>query len=255
MDISELAKQLVVARRSGVQIMPDWPDSAPTLSEAMAVQSEAFKQFESPSVGWKVGATNKAAQDAFGISAPFYGPMAKAGVLENNANLAKTDCVGACEPEYAFKLARDFPAKGEVINAQSASDAVETVHIAIEVIGRCIGNPDFANGVSVAMDFGGNAGFVVGPEVENWKEQNFVTSPVRSKVDGELIHTGNGEPAMGNPINTVVWLAKTLAEQGERLKAGDWISTGTCTPPVLASAGTTYTATFGEFGDVSISFS
>ena len=254
MDISKMAAEIVAGRKSGVQTMMAWPDPAPTMDDAMAIQAEAFAQFASPSVGWKVGATNEAAQKGFNIDAPFYGPMAEAGVMATGDDLQKTPCVGACEPEYAFKMARDYPANGEAISAETAASAVDTVHIAIEVIGRTIGNPDYANGLGVAMDFAGNVAFVVGPEVANWKDQDLATTAVHSKVDGEVVASGNGEPVMGDPINSLVWLAETLAANGKQIKAGEWVSTGTCTPAIPAAAGSTYTATFGEFGDVSVNF-
>ncbi|MEP1205870.1 MAG: fumarylacetoacetate hydrolase family protein [Rhizobiaceae bacterium] len=255
MDIDKMAAEIVAARRSGVQNKIQWPDPAPSMADARAIQSAVFEKYDSPSVGWKVGATNKPAQQAFGIDEPFYGPMPEAGVMESGADLKKTDCVMACEPEYAFKLARDFPASdGEKINVESASQAVEKVHIAIEVIGRTIGNPDFANGLGVTMDFGGNVAFVVGPEVDDWQSQDFANGVVESRIDGEVVATGNGQSAMDNPINSLVWIAQTLADQGGQLKAGEWISTGTCTAPVPIQAGTTYSAKFADFGEVRVNF-
>lgn len=255
MDVSKMAAELVAARKSGVQTHMAWPDPAPTMADAMSIQSAAFELLGSPSVGWKVGATNKAAQDGFGIDAPFYGPMAELGVMENGQTLAKTPCVGACEPEYAFKMARDFPANGEAITAEAAAAAVDSLHIAIEVIGRCNGNTDYANGLGVSMDFGGNVAFVVGPEVADWQDQDLTHSVVESKVDGTVVQTGNGEPVMGHPVNSLVWIAETLAAQGKQIKAGEWVSTGTCTAAVPAQAGTTYAAQFGDFGEVSVKFS
>lgn len=254
MDISKMAAAMVESRKTGVQNMMDWPDPAPSMEDAMALQAAAFEQLNSPSVGWKVGATNEAAQKGFNIDAPFYGPMAEAAVMANDGELTKTPCVGACEPEYAFKLARDYPASGEAISAETAADAVDTLHIAIEVIGRTIGNPDYANGLGVTMDFGGNVAFVVGPEVANWQDQDLANTAVDSKVDGDVVASGNGQPVMGNPINSLVWLAQTLAADGKQIKAGEWVSTGTCTAAIPAAAGTTYTATFGDFGDVSVKF-
>ena len=73
-------------------------------------------------------------------------------------------------------------------------------------------------------------------------------------VDGEIVQTGNGEPVMESPINSLVWLAHRLHAKGTPLKAGEWVSTGTCTPPVPAEAGKTLSAKFGDFGTVSVSF-
>ena len=254
MNISQMADEIVEARKTGVQTQMAWPEGGLTMDDAMAIQREAFVKFGSPTAGWKVGATNKAAQEGFNIDAPFHGPMAESGVLDNGATLEKTACVGACEPEYAFRMARDFPANGEEINAENAASAIASVHAAIEVIGRCIGNPDYANGLGVTMDFGGNVAFVVGPEVPDWRNQDLANSPVHSKVDGETVASGNGQPVMGDPINSVVWMAQELAKHRVCLKAGEWVSTGTCTPAIPAKAGSTYTATFGDFGDVSINF-
>lgn len=254
MDVSSLGAQIAAARKRGVQTNMAWPDPAPSMAEALAIQRKAFEEFGSASMGWKIGATNVAAQQGFGIDSPFYGPMAKAGLLANGASLEKTPLIGACEPEYAFRLARDYPAKGEDINNDTASSVVECLHIAIEVIGRTIANPDFANGVGVTMDFAGNAAFIAGPQVEDWRSQDLVNTPVESWVDEELVHTGNGQPVMGNPVNSLIWLARRLAEQEMHIKAGEWVSTGTCTPAVPATAGTTYSAKFGDFGEVSVVF-
>lgn len=254
MNVSEMAAEIISARKSATQTQMAWPDPAPTRDDAMAIQTEVFNQFGSPLIGWKVGATTEGAQKAFGIDSPFYGPMPQSAVCESGCDLEKTAVVGACEPEYAFKMARDFPASGEEITVENATAAIDSVHIAIEVIGRAIGNPDYGNGVGVTMDFGGNVVFVVGPEVKDWASQDLTNAPVHSKVDGDVVESGNGEPIFGNPINSVVWLAKTLAENGKSLKAGEWVSTGTCTPAIPAKKGSTYTATFSEFGDVSINF-
>jgi len=254
MNKTEMAAQIVAARKSGVQTQLAWPDPAPSRNDAMDIQTEAFAQLGSSSVGWKVGATNEPAQTAFGIDSPFFGPMAQLGVLASGDDLKKTPCVGAVEPEYAFKMANDFPSNGEAINVETASAAVETVHLAIEVIGRCIGNPDYANGVGVTMDFGGNAAFVVGPEVTDWSKQDFANTIVETMVDGEVVQTGNGQPVMGNPINSIVWLATQLAAKGECIKAGQWVSSGTCTAAVPGEAGKTVSAKFGDFGEVIVNF-
>ena len=255
MNFKEMAQEIVAARQSSTPTNMDWPTPAPSREDAMAIQAEVFQQLGPPLVGWKVGATTEAAQKAFGIESPFYGPIPQSAVMSSPAKITKNQCVGACEPEYAFKMARDFPAAGEEVNPKNLAGAVDSLHIAIEVIGRAIGNPDYANGVGVTMDFGGNVVFVVGPKVEDWQNQDLTTASVESKVDGQVVETGNGEPIMGHPLNSLLWMAEQLAAKGKHLKAGEWVSTGTCTPAVPAQAGTNYTASFSTFGDVSIDFS
>ncbi len=254
MNIEKLAADIVKARKTGVQTHMDWPNPAPTMEDAMLIQASVFKQFGSPSMGWKIGATNKPTQNMFNIKAPFFAPMADIGLMKSGDDLKKIDAVGGCEPEYGFKLAQDYPAKGEEINVETATAAIEDVYLVIEIIGRCIGNTDYANGIGIAMDFGGNTAFVVGPKLVNWQEQDLANAKVESIVDGDVVATGNGHSAMDDPVNSVVWLAKQLVAQGKQIKAGEWVSTGTCTTPVPAKVGTTYTAKFGAFGEVSINF-
>ncbi|MGI9357241.1 MAG: 2-keto-4-pentenoate hydratase [Rhizobiaceae bacterium] len=253
MTKSELANAIAEARKKGQQIELPAQEPPFDMNDAMDIQRMAFEKFGSLSVGWKVGATNEAAQKNFGIDGPFYGPMARSGVVQSGANMQMTPCIGAMEPEYAFKLARDFPVAGEEITEHSAADAVEGVHIAIEMIGRCVGNAQWANGIGVTMDFGGNAAFVIGDEIKTWQDQDLVSTVVESMIDGEVVQTGNGEPVMGAPIKSLIWMAQQLAQNGQCLKAGRWVSTGTCTPPVPAEAGRTLSAKFGDFGTVSVS--
>jgi 2-keto-4-pentenoate hydratase len=52
----------------------------------------------------------------------------------------------------------------------------------------------------------------------------------------------------------LTWLANELLSQGQQLKAGEIVMTGTCVVPVPVSAGDTMTADFGSFGQVRARF-
>ncbi len=249
-----IAHELVKARKSGVQTNIPWPDAAPSLSDAMEIQNIAIDEFASPCIGWKVGATAKAAQEFLKLDDAFYGPITKAGFLASDAEIQKTPCIGACEPEYAFKMADDFPLAGEEATKAKLMEAIDKVHIVIEIIGRRIANPEYANGLGVAMDFAGHSAFIIGPQVDNWQNQDLANTVVESLVDDKIVETGCGLAVMGDPINSLLWLAKQLVLANKQLKAGEWVSTGTCTAAVPAEAGTTYTAIFGGFGQVSVNF-
>ena len=52
----------------------------------------------------------------------------------------------------------------------------------------------------------------------------------------------------------LAWLANMLNRQGEMLKKGQKISTGTLTPVIAAAPGDTLEADFGALGTVAVSF-
>ena len=55
-------------------------------------------------------------------------------------------------------------------------------------------------------------------------------------------------------MNSLVWLANTLCEQGKMLKTGDLVSTGVCTDIYLAEPGDHIVADFGKLGIAEVSF-
>jgi 2-keto-4-pentenoate hydratase len=55
-------------------------------------------------------------------------------------------------------------------------------------------------------------------------------------------------------LNSLVWLANTLCEQGKQLKSGDLVSTGVCTDIYLAKPGDHIIADFGTLGTAEVSF-
>ena len=59
---------------------------------------------------------------------------------------------------------------------------------------------------------------------------------------------------LGDPVNALVWLTNRLPADGQSLKAGDVITTGTAAGVAWCEAGDTAVADFGPFGEVSVSF-
>ncbi|MET3575043.1 2-keto-4-pentenoate hydratase [Bhargavaea ullalensis] len=72
--------------------------------------------------------------------------------------------------------------------------------------------------------------------------------------DGQQIDEGCSSAVLGNPLNSVVWLSKKLAEHGRRLKKGMIISSGTFLAPIPAAAGA-YRAQYPGVGEVAVTIS
>jgi 2-keto-4-pentenoate hydratase len=70
--------------------------------------------------------------------------------------------------------------------------------------------------------------------------------------DGELVDTGAGAAALGDPARVVAWLANTLADDGVALRAGHLVMTGALHAAVPMKAGEHYIAEFDRLGSVSV---
>ncbi len=72
--------------------------------------------------------------------------------------------------------------------------------------------------------------------------------------NGQLVSTGAGAAALGNPVDVVAWLANRLAQYGSGLKAGDVVLPGALVVAPDVHPGESYRATFDRLGSVSACF-
>ena len=247
----DLASMLATARENGVQARVPFPDPAPTMAEAYAIQERANAIYADELVGWKCGATNEGARRALGLQDSFIGPVPKRALRGDGATIPFTETIGAIEPELAFKLKSDLAGDASVDEVRAA---IGSVHLAIEVIGRCVVGPGFETGLGLTLDFAGNAFLVLGPEVADWEGRDLSSIAVSVERDGETVQSGSTANVMGDPLASLAWAAKRLEQDGKSLRAGDWVSTGTCTTAVPAAAGTHLEAKFDGLGSVSVRF-
>ena len=70
--------------------------------------------------------------------------------------------------------------------------------------------------------------------------------------DGELVATGAGAAALGNPLQAVAWLANTLHPLGASLSAGQFVMTGALHAAADLVAGHSYRAEFDRLGPVGV---
>jgi 2-keto-4-pentenoate hydratase len=72
---------------------------------------------------------------------------------------------------------------------------------------------------------------------------------------GEVIDTGAGAAALGNPARCVAWLANKLGSLGSGLKAGDIVLPGAVHKMVPVEPGDVFRADFAHLGGVTVRFS
>ena len=64
--------------------------------------------------------------------------------------------------------------------------------------------------------------------------------------------SGSGKAVLGDPRIALAWLANEVAEHAVGLKAGDYVTTGTCVVPVRIDAGHVVTADYGALGQLTV---
>ena len=206
-------------------------------------------------IGYKVACTNKLAQELLGTDTPFYGRLLSPTVYQSPARLNARDfSMRVIEAEFSFQLARDLPGKGAPYDRESVADAVKAILPSIEIVDSRYEVWTEVPLPSLISDNGCNAGWVRGKAVEAWHKMDLASHEVRLLVNGAEKLKGSGAAVLGHPLNSLVWLANTLCEQGKMLKSGDLVSTGVCTDIYLAEAGDEIVADFGILGTVKVTF-
>jgi 2-keto-4-pentenoate hydratase len=70
------------------------------------------------------------------------------------------------------------------------------------------------------------------------------------RVNGAEVATASGDAVLGHPYNLVAWLASKLAQFGERVRAGDYIMSGSFTRQFPLNRGDRIEAQFDGIGAV-----
>jgi 2-keto-4-pentenoate hydratase len=72
--------------------------------------------------------------------------------------------------------------------------------------------------------------------------------------NGQRVATATAAEVMGNPLNSLAWLANALGRLGGRLRAGDVVLTGSISKVFRPKAGDSVRASFTRLGSVSCRF-
>ena len=205
---------------------------------------------EGPSVGYKVGFTSAAIRQELGVDEPAYGRVL-ADTVRGEGRLDDGDGLidPKIEPEIAVRLATPLDPPATPIDALAAIDAVVPV---IEVVDSRIAGWELTAGSAVA-DNALAARVVHGDRIADPAAVDLPLEGVVVRRNGERVATGVGADVLGSPARVVAWLAEALADRGERLAAGDLVSTGSLTELVPLEPGDTVEARFASLGSVTVS--
>lgn len=256
------AELLAQARRDKVTIegLPDHlkPQNLEDAYQIQGLLMPLIEQLTNGKIaGYKAGATSEAAQQNFGLEAPFRGVLISSLMLEDGATIAPGDCnFRLLEAEFAFRMGEGLPAAAAPYDPGGVAAAVTGVMTSIEVVDLRYDGGVGAGGLQVIADNSAAGYWVAGSEIADLGMVDFEDWPVSLHFNGELAGEGNAANVLGNPYNALTWLANTLCAAGGGLKAGDIVTAGACIGPIKAPGDgpLEVVADFGSLGQVRVNF-
>src|SRR3546814_81857 len=169
--------------------------------------------------------------------------------MQIGASLAtRDDCRRRVESEYAFRMAASLPAREKPYTREEVADAVATVHPAMEVAHTRLEGGLELGARALIADHCANFAFVYGEGRPDWRDLDIAGQEVTLSQDGKQVASGSGSEVMGHPLTSLVWVANQLRKQGRGLKAGEFVTTGTCTGMSPAPVNCSLVADFGPLG-------
>lgn len=238
-----LAALLLKARRAGQPIDGLPPELIPaTVEEAYAVQEAVAPQLGAI-VGWKVGASGPTAEPA---CAPLFADLVAASPAHWAASRFSTPGI---EGELAFRLGKSLPRRSAPYDEDEVWEAVDTLHVAIEICDSRFAEPQTMNKLALLADNQNNGAFCYGAAMGAWRGIDFLRQPASLLLNDNEVANAVGGNAAGHPRRLLAWLANHRARRGHGLVVGDIVTTGSHTGLVFAAPGTQVTARFADIGD------
>jgi 2-keto-4-pentenoate hydratase len=202
--------------------------------------------------GYKIGLTSKRMQAMCGIDHPISGAVFGGRVMKSGVKLGISDFHHlGLEFEICARLGRDLPLRTTPYTREEVTTAVDAVCAAIELVDDRKADYATLDCRSLVADNSWNAGVILGAFVVPPSALDEVVGVAYQ--DGIEIGRGKGADALGHPFEPLVWLANHLAGQGEGLKKGDIVMTGSIVTTRFPEAAFSYRFEVTGLGSVEVS--
>ena len=245
---------LYEARRSGVPIEA-FTAARPELGmlDGYAIQQRLVERLVADGeeiIGYKLGLTSKPMQELLGVDQPDFGPVFASVVYADGAQVSSGSFIAPrVEAEIAVTLGTDL--SGPHCTTAQAKSAIAGATAAIEIVDSRIKDWKIKLADTIA-DLASNGAIVLGGRSVNVDDIDLRLVGMVFSRNGEIVATGAGAAALGDPAATVAWLANTLHPLGVTLRAGQVIMTGALHAMVPLSPGDVFRADFDHLGSVTI---
>lgn len=244
---ADLSARLLLAARKTRAFLEFLPPQALPSSEAQAdLIQDKVAALMGAVRGWKVGAPSPSA-------APVRAPIHTETLFINPRSIPASmfSYIGA-EAEIAYKFAKDLGGDGAALTLDEVLDAVESVHPVIEIVDTRFSRWDSQPPLAHRADQGNHGALMVGDPILNWRSMRPQDQRVMLEINGQLVADKVNGNSAGNPENLLLWLANKGAASLGGIKAGQYVTTGSCTGTVMVKPPVELKATLFGYGSLTV---
>ncbi|MDQ2091841.1 2-oxo-hept-4-ene-1,7-dioate hydratase [Marimonas arenosa] len=260
-EIAAAAENLYEAEQTGQQTgLISVAHPQVTMEDAYAIQSALIDRKLAAGrtvIGWKIGLTSRAMQQALNIDIPDSGVLFDDMMFENGATIPAGRFIQPrIEAEIAFVM--KAPLKGKVAREDvlKATDfvapAIEILDTRIKRICPLTGQPRRI--FDTIADNAANAGIILGDGKFDPVSDNLRWTGAIVSANGTVEETGLGAGVLNDPVTGIVWLAERMDQYGAAIEPGQVILSGSFIRPLECPPGTEIDADFGPWGHVTCRF-
>jgi 2-keto-4-pentenoate hydratase len=246
-DAAAVARRLLRAHK-GAAAVPHADALAPNAAVAYAVQDATLRGL-GPVGGWKVGAKGPTV-------APECAPLPASGLFSTGATLVGPQWrLRGIEVEVAVRLRRDIVAAPVEPDEALLRDAIEAVLPAIEVVESRLADWRASAQLAQLADLQSHGALVLGtPSTLPVAELDLRAVQAYLAFDGQPVASTRGANPGGDIWRLLGWLARHCAQRGQPLRAGQVVTTGSCSGLLFAPEGAHVQAQLEGIGVVELRF-
>lgn len=251
-DLEAATQSIWESMQHGVHYPAEWGRRL-SMEQGYAIQLGVLRRLVAQGerhAGWKVGLTAAAMRTQMKVHEPCFGFLLESGNRPSGHVFRYAELI---RPGFENELCLTVgtPLRGPGVTFEQARAAIAGAAPALEVIET---RGAFAEDLPLTMaDNAQQKAFVTGT-ARPLADHDLAQASVAVYLNDALIDQARGVEVMGNPINSIVWLANKLAEFGWSLEAGQRVISGSFTRQHLLAAPARVRSVFEPFGTVEAVF-
>lgn len=207
--------------------------------------------------GWKIAATSVAGQKHINVDGPLAGRIYGGKLVQPGSSVAiGNNIMKVAEAEFAFSFSRDLPPREAAYAREEVLAAVDHLRLSLEVPDSRYIDFTKAGANQLIADTACACFLALGENVKaDWRKLDLAAHEVMAFKNGSEASRGKGSNVLGDPLMALTWLINEASRYCGGVKAGQFVTTGTCVPPVAVQPGDEVTMDFGSLGTIGMRFS